>query len=136
VSTRRSETLSHKERLLRQGMKHFYAYGYHGTTVDALLEASGVPKGSFYHHFGSKQDFGKAVLNRYMRYQLDLLQKWCTENPELATSAKLCGYFNEMVQQFIGSGFLRACLAGKFSTEMSATSESFRTQLDADMRDW
>jgi len=117
-------------------MKHFYAHGYHGTTVDALLEASGVPKGSFYHHFGSKQAFGKAVLKRYMQFQLDLLQKWCTENPELATSAKLCGYFNEMVEQFVGSGFRRACLAGKFSTEMSATSESFRTQLDADMRDW
>jgi TetR/AcrR family transcriptional repressor of nem operon len=136
VSAQRSETLSHKDRLLRQGMKHFYAHGYHGTTVDALLDASGVPKGSFYHHFGSKEAFGKAVLNRYMQYQLDLLQKWLVENPELSTSEKLSGYFDEMVQLFIGSGFQRACLAGKFSTEVSATSESFRTQLGADLRDW
>jgi TetR/AcrR family transcriptional repressor of nem operon len=136
VSAQRSETSSHKESLLRHGMKLFYARGYHGTTVDALLEASGVPKGSFYHHFGSKEAFGKAVLSRYMQYQLDLLQKWLTENPELSTSAKLSGYFNEMVRLFIGSGFQRACLAGKFSTEVSATSESFRTQLGTDMHDW
>nr|WP_272923611.1 MULTISPECIES: TetR/AcrR family transcriptional regulator [unclassified Streptomyces] len=128
--------MSHKERLLRQGMEYFYAYGYHGTTIDALLEASGAPKGSFYHHFGSKEAFGKAVLNRYMQYQLNLLRKWVTGNPELATSEKLTGYFNEMVDRFIGSEFQRACLAGKFSTEVSATSESFRTQLGADMREW
>ena len=34
------KTLSHKERLIRQGMRSFYASGFHGTTVDAILEAS------------------------------------------------------------------------------------------------
>ena len=38
------KTLSHKERLIRQGMKSFYASGFHGTTVDAILEASGIPR--------------------------------------------------------------------------------------------
>lgn len=136
MSPHAKEPTSHKERLLKQGMKHFYAHGYHGTTVDSVLEASGVPKGSFYHHFGSKEAFGKAVLNRYMQYQLDLLQTWISENPDLTTAQRLSGYFDEMVRGFIGSDYRRACLAGKFSTEVSATSESFRTQLESDLRDW
>ncbi|OXY92899.1 TetR family transcriptional regulator [Streptomyces diastatochromogenes] len=116
-------------------MKHFYAYGYHGTTVDSVLAASGVPKGSFYHHFGSKEAFGKAVLKLYMQYQLNLLHKWI-EQSDLPTPEKLTGYFDEMVDEFIRSGYQRACLAGKFSTEVSATSETFRAQLDSDLRDW
>ncbi|MGV9853467.1 TetR/AcrR family transcriptional regulator [Streptomyces sp. NPDC003442] len=135
MSAQRTQPMSHKERLLRQGMKHFYAHGYHGTTVDAVLEASGVPKGSFYHHFGSKETFGKAVLSRYMEFQLNLLQSWA-EKPDLTTSEKLTGYFDEMVQEFVSSDYRRACLAGKFSTEVSATSESFRTQLGRDLQAW
>ncbi|MFE1879186.1 TetR/AcrR family transcriptional regulator [Streptomyces diastatochromogenes] len=135
MSPQQRTEMSHKERLLRQGMKHFYAYGYHGTTVDSVLAASGVPKGSFYHHFGSKEAFGKAVLNLYMQYQLNLLHKWI-EQSDLPTPEKLTGYFDEMAGEFIKSGYQRACLAGKFSTEVSATSETFRVQLDSDLRDW
>ncbi|MEH0421234.1 TetR/AcrR family transcriptional regulator [Streptomyces sp. B21-083] len=135
MSPQQRTGMSHKDRLLRQGMKHFYAYGYHGTTVDSVLAASGVPKGSFYHHFGSKEAFGKAVLNVYMQYQLNLLQKWI-DRPELPTPDKLVGYFDEMTSEFINSDYQRGCLAGNFSTEVSATSESFRAQLDSDLRDW
>lgn len=127
--------LSHKERLLRHGTKLFYAQGFHGTTVDAILASAEVPKGSFYHHFGSKDVFGQAVLDRYMQFQIDLLHKWAVKK-NLSTSAKLVGYFKEISQIFVKSGYQRGCLAGKFSTEVAAASEPFREQLDSQMRVW
>jgi TetR/AcrR family transcriptional repressor of nem operon len=127
--------MSHKERLLKQGMKLFYAHGYNGTTVDGVLVASDVPKGSFYHHFGSKEAFGKAVLGRYMDYQLSLLRTWA-EKQELSTSGRLSGYFDEMARGFVGSDYRRGCLAGKFSTEVAAASEGFRAELHSGLRDW
>lgn len=129
------EALSHKERLLREGMKEFFAHGYHGTTVDAVLEGAGVPKGSFYHHFGSKEAFGKAVLARYMRFQMELLDRWAAE-PGRSTSEKLAGYYGELARNVVASGFQRACLTGKFSTEVSATLEGFREALAVDLREW
>ena len=117
------KTLSHKERLIRQGMKSFYASGFHGTTVDAILEASGVPKGSFYHHFGSKDAFGLAVA------------KWADDDA-LSTTDKLTRYFTELCETFVRSGFQRACLAGKFSTELAANSDSFREQLGKSLIVW
>lgn len=129
------KVLSHKERLLRQGMKSFYASGFHGTTVDAILAASGVPKGSFYHHFGSKDAFGLAVLDRYMQLQLDALANWAGAE-RLSTTEKLTGYFAELTSAFVGSGFRRACLAGKFSTELAADSEPFRERLDTALAEW
>ncbi len=69
MTTQQEAALSHKERLFRAGAKLFYENGFHGTTIDAVLAEAGVPKGSFYHHFGSKDAFGQAVLSRYMGFQ-------------------------------------------------------------------
>jgi TetR/AcrR family transcriptional repressor of nem operon len=135
MSSHDVEALPHKERLLRQGMKLFYAEGFHGTTVDAVLASAGVPKGSFYHHFGSKDVFGQAVLDRYLEFQIDLFDKWAAKK-NLSTSAKLVGYFKEISQIFVKSGYQRACLAGKFSTEVAAASDSFRELLSAGMKLW
>ncbi len=133
MSTQEAEILSHKERLLRHGMKLFYAQGFHGTTVDAILASAGVPKGSFYHHFGSKEVFAQAVLDRYMRFQIDLFHKWAAKKG-FTTPEKLAGYFTEMSQIFVKSGYQRACLTGKFSTEVAATSELFRQQLGGQLQ--
>ncbi|HSV39058.1 MAG TPA: TetR/AcrR family transcriptional regulator [Nocardioidaceae bacterium] len=127
--------MSHRDRLLRQGMRSFYALGFHGTTVDAILEASQVPKGSFYHHFGSKESFAQAVLDQYITFQLDLIGKWA-DRDDLTASAQLEGYFDELVSVFVKSGFQRACLAGKFSTELAPASDTFRTQLNAGFARW
>ena len=135
MSTQGADALPHKERLLRHGMKLFYAQGFHGTTVDAILASAGVPKGSFYHHFGSKDVFGQAVLDRYMQFQVDLFHKWARKE-SLTTPEKLAGYFKEMSQIFVKSGYQRACLAGKFSTEVAATSELFREQVGRQLRVW
>jgi TetR/AcrR family transcriptional regulator, transcriptional repressor for nem operon len=135
MNAQQADTLSHKERLLRQGTKLFYAQGFHGTTVDAILASAGVPKGSFYHHFGSKDVFGQAVLDRYMQFQTDLFDTWAAKK-DVPTADKLAGYFKELSQLFVKSGYQRACLTGKFSTEVAASSELFRDQLAAQIESW
>ena len=115
--TAKDASLSHRERLLRQGMRSFYAHGFHGTTVDALLAAAQVPKGSFYHHFGSKESFGQAVLEQYLTFQLDLIATWA-DRDDLPAPARLEGYFDELTAIFVRSGFERGCLAVMFSSEL------------------
>jgi TetR/AcrR family transcriptional repressor of nem operon len=127
--------LSHREKLMREGTKLLYAYGFHGTTVDRILEESDVPKGSFYHHFGSKEAFAKEALGRYMHFQLDLLAQWSTKD-ELDTTDVVLGYFADIADAFARSRHQRACLLGKLSTEMAAGSPSFRALLAADIERW
>jgi TetR/AcrR family transcriptional regulator, transcriptional repressor for nem operon len=127
--------LSHREKLIRVGTQQLYAYGFHGTTVDRILEASGVPKGSFYHHFHSKEKFAKEALDRYIRFQFDLLARWAGKD-DLDTADVITGYFNDMAVAFTRSRYQRACLVGKLSTEMAATSPAFREVLAADIEQW
>jgi hypothetical protein len=56
MSTQQAESVPHEERLFRKGMKYFYDPGFHGTTVDAILEVSGVSKGSFVTNPGPKRN--------------------------------------------------------------------------------
>ncbi|OIN79959.1 TetR/AcrR family transcriptional regulator [Mycobacterium malmoense] len=130
-----AEAASHKERLLLAGMKLFYEQGFHGTTVDAVLVRAGVPKGSFYHHFGSKDAFGQAVLDRYLQFQLEALEKWANKE-DVSTPDKVVGHFDDMVRLFVKSGYQRGCLTGKFSTEVAATSDLFRDQLGRQIAKW
>src|SRR6476620_4558175 len=114
MTAQQEAVLSHKERLFRAGAKLFYENGFHGTTIEAVLAEAGVPKGSFYHHFGSKDAFGQAVLTRYMGFQGELVTKWIART-DLSTADQVTGYYRDMSQIFVKSGFQTACLTGKFS---------------------
>ena len=55
-----------RDRLLDTGLELFLAQGYNDTGVQDVLTATGLPKGSFYHHFESKEAFGLEAVDRYM----------------------------------------------------------------------
>ena len=52
-----------RERLIDVAIASFAANGYENTSIDAVLEAGGVSRGSLYHHFGGKQQLFEAALN-------------------------------------------------------------------------
>ena len=55
-----------KQRLLDAGLAMLLEHGYNDLGIQALLEATGTPKGSFYHHFKDKEDFALQVVDQYM----------------------------------------------------------------------
>jgi TetR/AcrR family transcriptional repressor of nem operon len=130
-----SANLPHREALLREGLNQFSAHGYHGTAVDGLLEASGVPKGSFYHHFGSKESFAAVVLDYYGGLHRDRLAAWASRTG-LSTSDLLSGYFAELSRVVVGSDFRNADLSGKLATEIASTSDPLRHRIARLARDW
>ncbi|MBM7368242.1 TetR/AcrR family transcriptional regulator [Gordonia hydrophobica] len=127
--------LSHKDRLLRSGWDLFYVNGYHATTVDSILSDAEVPKGSFYHHFGAKQAFGFAVLDRYDAYQQRALDTWSGRD-DLTVPQRIEGYHRELVERFVASGWQRPCLLGKLSSELGPSSEDYRARISTSLREW
>ena len=51
--------------LIAAGMSLLATQGYNATGIEAVLKQAGVPKGSFYHYFGSKEEFGLAVIDHF-----------------------------------------------------------------------
>lgn len=130
-----SVKVPHKERLLRAGIRLLYDRGYNGTSVDAILAEAEAPKGSFYHHFGSKERFGREVLGRYDDIQAGRLSSWAVKE-DLSVPERLAGYHRAAVDAFVDSNWRWACLAGKLSNELAASSDTYRDELSRGFVAW
>jgi AcrR family transcriptional regulator len=64
-----------KQDILSTGMGLFHRLGYNGVSVGDITGKAGIPKGSFYNHFESKQQFLEQVLDTYALESLELVQK-------------------------------------------------------------
>ncbi len=58
---------SHKEKILTSGLRVVHENGYAASSVRDIIEAAGVPQGSFTNHFASKEAFGLELVNIYYK---------------------------------------------------------------------
>src|ERR1700678_683117 len=81
-----------RDYLIEVGLALMRKYGYGATGVQEILDAAGVPKGSFYHHFSSKEEFTAAVVERYVTLAGEHCRKVLTNTQE-APLRRLRRYF-------------------------------------------
>jgi len=65
--------MSARNLLLKTGLEEFLAHGYDGTGIAQILERTGLSKGAFYHHFGSKLALFEEIVARHFPSPLDTL---------------------------------------------------------------
>jgi TetR/AcrR family transcriptional regulator, transcriptional repressor for nem operon len=63
-----------RERILDAAQQLVMERGFSATTVDAILEVAGASKGAFFHHFSSKADLGRVLVERYATADGELLE--------------------------------------------------------------
>ena len=121
---------STREHLIDVGLGLMHRNGYNATGLSDILQAADVPKGSFYHHFDSKEDFAAAALERYgMRGReraAAILND--TTTPPLK---RLRRYFRDLLKRFGQQGAIPGCMLGRFSLEIAAESPQLRKQISA-----
>lgn len=117
-----------KQRLLEAGLKLLLEQGYNGLGIDVLLETTGVPKGSFYHHFKGKEDFALQVIDLYMQYVHAGLDQ-CLGDPKTPPLQRVRSFFEATREKYRGEGYL-GCLLGGLGQELSGVSETFRQKVD------
>lgn len=122
--------------LIQAGRRIILESGYNSAGVQAILAAAGVPKGSFYYYFPSKEAFGLAVLDDFAAEnrasRLSFLQD-VSKKP----LTRLRDYFEARVRRYEESGFSDGgCLLGNLGEEMAAQNEAFREPLEAYFAAW
>jgi TetR/AcrR family transcriptional repressor of nem operon len=124
-----------RERLIRVGMEVLTEQGFGSTGLEEVLRRGGVPKGSFYYYFTSKEAFGAAVIDGYARYFADKLDRHLTgaAQPRLA---RLQAFIDDAGRGMRRHAFRRGCLVGNLGQELGSTHDAFRTQLAAVFDDW
>ncbi|MCJ2048858.1 TetR/AcrR family transcriptional regulator [Methylobacterium sp. J-070] len=102
--------------------------GFSGVGLNEILVAAGVPKGSFYHYFGSKEAFGEALLADYFEDYLAAIDTTFAE-PGLSHAERLMNYWRQWQATQGSIDYQRKCLAVKLAAEVSDLSEPMRLAL-------
>lgn len=116
-----------KQLLLETGMALLLERGYSALGVQALLDATGVPKGSFYHYFKSKEDFALQAVELYMQAVHAGLDA-CLEDRERPPLERVRRFFELSEAKYRDEGYL-GCLLGGLGQELSGTSAAFRSKI-------
>jgi len=121
-------THSTKRRLLDRGLAMLLEHGYNDLGIQALLTATGIPKGSFYHHFEGKEAFALQVIDQYMQGVHAGLDA-CLGDQERPPLDRVRRFFEMTRAHYRKQGYM-GCLLGGLGQELSGVSEVFRRRIE------
>jgi TetR/AcrR family transcriptional regulator, transcriptional repressor for nem operon len=121
-----------RDKILRAGLDRFHRVGFNGSSVEDITDLAGVPKGSFYNHFKSKEDLALQVIGRYIEQSPHAL----LGDTAIPPLKRLKSYFSALGQQFVDSGYKKGCLLGNFSSELADHSGPVRRRLEIAFDEW
>lgn len=136
---RRGARTNTKQQLIRAGLDSVLENGWTGTSVDKVLTTVGVPKGSFYHYFGSKDAFGFALLETYQTFFLMRLERCFGNRPSGGAPSfthGLAAFLSESIVGMRRYHWRRGCLIGTLGQEVAGLHEEFRERLNALVKEW
>lgn len=124
-----------REALCRAGVAALTEKGFSATGIDEVLKSVGVPKGSFYNFFASKEAFGTELIKLYAQYFVRKLDRFLLDG-NLGPLKRIEAFYQDAERGMERFSFSRGCLIGNLGQEMGALPESFRTQLADVLADW
>ena len=117
---------SHREKLLQVGMQVVHERGFRGASVRDIVQAAGVPQGSFTNHFASKEAFGLEVVGLYAA-QADAAMRQTLRNEHLPALQRLRAFVERSKTGFADEdGPRNGCLLGNFSAESNDCGDALR----------
>lgn len=121
--------------LIRSGLEHLTEIGFTASGLDKILKNVGVPKGSFYFYFNSKEAFGLAVLDSYANYFASKLDSCLLDN-SFSPLQRIRNFVDDARHGIARHQFKRGCLVGNLGQEVDVLPESFRPVLIAIFKSW
>ncbi len=123
---------SKREEIAQAAFRQFHAQGFNATGISDIVKAAGVPKGSFYNHFSSKEESALEALNRYgasLRFEM-------LAAPDSPPLDRLRAHFEFLSRDTVENGFVRGCLVGNFGAEVADHNEEIRAAVKRGFDGW
>jgi TetR/AcrR family transcriptional repressor of nem operon len=122
-----------REKILGAARCLFNTKGFGATSINDLVDASGLQKGSIYFHFPGKDAIGLAVLEEARNSFMDFLADSLTgDSPYLC----LENFFWNVMEKHLATGFVGGCLFGNTALEMGDSDKRFAEIIDQVFDQW
>ncbi len=119
---------SNREKILSEGLRVVHQRGFAGASVRDIVQAAGVPQGSFTNHFASKEAFGLEILDLYLANGRHTMRE-TLRNDALPPLERLRAYIDAGKNRLNRDNMRNGCLFGNFTAEASDHSEVIRHRL-------
>jgi TetR/AcrR family transcriptional repressor of nem operon len=119
---------SHRETILTEGLRVVHARGFANASVRDIVQAAGVPQGSFTNHFASKEAFGLEVIDRYFARNEKTISE-TLRNDALPPLQRLADYIETSRNRLNRDSMRNGCMLGNFTAEATDHSEPIREKL-------
>lgn len=134
-SDRAAERGDTKRALVWCGTELLTERGFQVTGIDEVLKRVGVPKGSFYHFFASKHEFGEAVIQNYVEYYARKMAG-IFDDETTSPLSRLRTFVEDAKRGMLKYGYRRGCLIGNLGQELASLDDTFREQLETVLIAW
>lgn len=121
-----------KRNILLAGRAIIAQKGFSGVGLSEILAAADIPKGSFYHYFGSKEQYGRELIEHYVAGYLDRLEQVLGQSGhDSSARERLLTYWGYWLESQCCQEVEQRCLVVKLSAEVADLSEDMRQVLHA-----
>jgi TetR/AcrR family transcriptional repressor of nem operon len=117
-----------RARILADGIKVVQAHGFNGCGVQDIASAAGIPKGSFYNYFATKEAFAVEILEEYWSVY-EIAYAPILSDPALEPLDRVAAFFRSLSREHERDGYALGCLLGSLALELSASSLEVRAKL-------
>jgi TetR/AcrR family transcriptional regulator, transcriptional repressor for nem operon len=124
-----------KDDIVQTGLDIILSKGFSATGVEAILKQANVPKGSFYNFFSSKEEFGLAIIDRYVADAVEHFSAIFSDE-SLPPLERVKKGFESRIWRFEDNDCTKGCLLGNLSLEMSDQYERVRERLEQALQGW
>ena len=118
-----------KTKIIEAGAQIIHLKGFNNTGIQEILDASGVPKGSFYFYFKSKEDFGLQVIDHFVEGFMSVADEILNNN-SLPPLQRLKNFSRWFIDFFKSQNCTCGCPIGNISQEMADINPKFREKLN------
>jgi len=127
-----SKTLKHDLKanaLLEKGMELLWSKGYNATSVNDIVKLAGIPKGSFYFYFDSKEDFTVKAIDKYFTMMFTPAQE-ILQNKSVSPKQRLLDFHEYRASVLKDEmGCKMGCMACNLGSEMAEHNEKIRNAI-------
>lgn len=109
--------------------------GYAAAGLNEILSAAGVPKGSFYHYFKSKEDFGVELIKKNLSETAEL-HRYFLNDAIRSPYARFMAFYETLLEFHRHHDCREQCIVAKLGPEVSYASDAMRLAQSEGVKLW
>ncbi|WP_242156004.1 TetR/AcrR family transcriptional regulator [Aestuariivivens sediminis] len=127
-----------RKKILEESKKLVLNYGFSGTSIDQILDKTGITKGAFFYHFRTKNALAKALIENYAKEDMNHLE-WALQETEYLEEIplnRLLQFLQHFIDMMTGIKEPPSCLYASYTYESNQFDEETLNIISGSILKW